>query len=67
MSQKLQVGTVLVDPVSGLKLMVVEEPDSRFDKEKVIFSGMEMKEEEPLVVEKEGRGVVITCDPGMRG
>jgi len=67
MSLKLQVGTILVDPVSGLKLMVVEEPDSRFAKEKVSFLGNDMKEEGPLLVKKEERGVVITCDPGMRG
>lgn len=63
----MQVGTILVDRDSGLKLLVVEaaSDDSRARSVSVDGRGLEIQRQKPS-----GRGEygqALTTDPGMRG
>jgi hypothetical protein len=64
---QLQTGTVLVDPESGLKLMVVEPATGPNTGNRVRFGERTLKSEDTQPAGLDRKGMSLTCDPGMRG
>lgn len=67
-SRTMKNGTLLVEPVSGMKLMVVEEAITGFNPkaEEFTFQGRQLLVEESVAAGAGQTAAVITCDPGDR-